>query len=103
MQSGQMKIVKDGDTVHVMPEMKQIGEDFNQFTREADKTVAKLKQKELETAIKKSGIWTGEEYNVFSHNCQDFVRFCLLAVGCPESMANKKRSIYREQNECVIF
>ena len=53
MQSGQMKIVKDGDTVHVMPEMKQIGEDFNQFTHEADKTVAKLKQKELETAIKK--------------------------------------------------
>lgn len=53
MQSGQMKIVKDGDTVHVMPEMKQIGEDFNQFTREADETVAKLKQKELESAIKK--------------------------------------------------
>ena len=53
MQSGQMKIVKDGDTVHVMPEMKQIGEDFNQFTREADKTIAKLKKKELETAIKK--------------------------------------------------
>ena len=45
----------------------------------------------LETAIKKSGIWTGEEYNVFSHNCQDFVRFCLLAVGCHKSM------------ECVIF
>lgn len=53
MQSGQMKIVKDGDTVHVMPEMKQIGEDFKQFTREADETVAKLKQKELETVIKK--------------------------------------------------
>ena len=45
MQSGQMKIVKDGDTVHVMPEMKQIGEDFNQFTREADETIAKLKKK----------------------------------------------------------
>lgn len=53
MQSGQMKIVKDGDTVHVMPEMKQIGEDFNQFTRETDETIAKLKKKELETAIKK--------------------------------------------------
>ncbi len=53
MQSEQMKIVKNGDTVHVMPEMKQIGEDFNQFTREADETIAKLKQKELETAIKK--------------------------------------------------
>ena len=52
MQSGQMKIVKDGDTVHVMPEMKQIGEDFKKFTREADETIAKLKKKELETAIK---------------------------------------------------
>lgn len=53
MQSGQMKIVKDGDTIHVMPEMKQIGEDFNKFTREADECVAKLKRAELETAIKK--------------------------------------------------
>lgn len=53
MQSEQMKIVKDGDTVHVMPEIKQIGEDFNQFARETDEAVAKLKKKELETAIKK--------------------------------------------------
>lgn len=53
MQSGQMKIVKDGDTIHVMPEMKQIGEDFNKFAREADECVAKLKRAELETAIKK--------------------------------------------------
>lgn len=53
MQSEQMKIVKDGDTIHVMPEMEQIGKDFNQFTREADETVAKLKKNELETAIKK--------------------------------------------------
>lgn len=53
MQSEQMKIVKDGDTVHVMPEMEQIGKDFNQFAREADETVAKLKKNELETAIKK--------------------------------------------------
>lgn len=53
MQSEQMKIVKDGDTIHVMPEMEQIGKDFNQFAREADETVAKLKKNELETAIKK--------------------------------------------------
>lgn len=53
MQSEHMKIVKDGDTIHVMPEMKQIGKDFNQFAREADETVAKLKKNELETAIKK--------------------------------------------------
>lgn len=48
-----MKIVKDGDTVHVMPEMRQIGKDFNQFAREADECVANLKKHELETAIKK--------------------------------------------------
>ena len=53
MQSEQMKIVKDGDTIHVMPEMEQIGKDFNQFAREADETVAKLKKNALETAIKK--------------------------------------------------
>ena len=53
MQSEQMKIVKDGDTIHVMPEMEQIGKDYNQFAREADETVAKLKKNELETAIKK--------------------------------------------------
>lgn len=52
MQSEQMKI-KNGETIHVMPEMKQIGKDFNQFAREADETVAKLKKNELETAIKK--------------------------------------------------
>lgn len=53
MQSEQMKVVKKGDAVYVMPEMKEMKEDFNQFTREADKTVAKLKQKELAQAIKK--------------------------------------------------
>ena len=53
MQSERMKIIKDGDTIHVMPEMEQIGKDFNQFAREADETVAKLKKNELETAIKK--------------------------------------------------
>lgn len=53
MQSEQMKVVKDGDTIRVMPEMKQMKEDFDQFTREADKTVANLKQKELAQAIKK--------------------------------------------------
>ena len=51
-----MEIIKDGDTVKVvpsMPEMRQIGEDFNQFAREADECVANLKKHELETAIKK--------------------------------------------------
>ena len=53
MRSGRMKIVKDGDTIHVMPEMEQMKEDFNQFAQEADECVASLKRKELEEAIKK--------------------------------------------------
>ena len=58
----------------------------------------KVSPDRLQTAIDNSGDWSGREYNVFSHNCQDFVRFCLLAVGCPESMAYKKWPVYREQN-----
>ena len=53
MQSEHMKIVKDGDTIHVMPEMASMKKDFDQFTREADETVANLKRVELEKAIKK--------------------------------------------------
>lgn len=53
MQSEQMKIVKDGGTVHVMPEMAQMGQDFNRFAHEADEYVTKMKRAELETAIKK--------------------------------------------------
>lgn len=53
MQSEPMKIVKDGDTIHVMPEMASMKKDFDQFTREADETVASLKRAELEKAIKK--------------------------------------------------
>lgn len=53
MQSEHTKIVKDGGTIHVMPEMASMKKDFDQFTREADETVAKLKRAELEQAIKK--------------------------------------------------
>lgn len=53
MQSEQMKVAKRGDAIYTMPEMEQVKEDFNQFTHEADKTVANLKQKELAQAIKK--------------------------------------------------
>ena len=34
MQSGQMKIVKDGDTVHVMPEMKLEKTSINSLVRQ---------------------------------------------------------------------
>lgn len=53
MQSEPMKIVKAGDTIHVMPEMASMKKDFDQFTREADETVTSLKRAELEKAIKK--------------------------------------------------
>ena len=53
MQSEQMKIVKDGDTVHVMPEMENMGKAFDEFTTEADTVIQNLRQKELEAAIKK--------------------------------------------------
>ena len=57
----------------------------------------------LKTAIDNSKDWTGEDYDVLSHNCHDFVRFCLLKVGCPKSMAYKKGPVYRAQDKCVIF
>lgn len=55
MQSEQnYKLVERGDgALVVMPEMKQIGEDFKTFSQQADETIAKLKRSELETAIKK--------------------------------------------------
>ena len=59
---------------------------------------------ELQAAIDKSGDWRGN-YNLRKHNCQDFAQFCLKEVGCSESMASKRGSVYREQKEgaCVIF
>ena len=57
---------------------------------------------ELQAIINNSGDWSGN-YNVLTHNCQDFVRFCLLAVGCSESMASKSGPLYNEQKDCVIF
>lgn len=53
MQSEPMKIVKDGETIHVMPEMLCMGKVFKDFACEADETIAKLKKSELEAAIKK--------------------------------------------------
>lgn len=61
MQSEQMKIIKNGDTIvvkpeqkpNIMPEMEQIKQDFDQFAHEADEVVAKLKRAELEKAIKR--------------------------------------------------
>ena len=52
---------------------------------------------ELEEAIIRSKKWGKNTYNPFSHNCHDFVQFCLRVVGCHESMVQKKWFCYRNQ------
>ncbi|KAK8892418.1 hypothetical protein M9Y10_029645 [Tritrichomonas musculus] len=52
---------------------------------------------DLEKAISNSGQWNGREYNALSHNCQDFVQFCLRAIGCPPSMIQKVGPCFRKQ------
>ena len=37
---------------------------------------------DLEIAIKKDGVWAPGSYNILSHNCHDFVQFCLKILGC---------------------
>lgn len=44
---------------------------------------------QLETAIKNNGSWGVGNYNALSHNCHDFVKFCLDRIGCPSSMLTK--------------
>lgn len=44
---------------------------------------------ELENLIKKDGNWGPGKYNFFSHNCHDFVIFCLQKIGFPESNLTK--------------
>lgn len=50
---------------------------------------------ELEESIKKSGEWTNEKYDIFKHNCHDFVRECLKIIGCHETMIIKNLPVYR--------
>lgn len=61
---------------------------------------------ELEESILKSGEWTNEKYDIFNHNCHDFVRECLRIVGCHEGMVYKKLPVYRPAQKggyCKIF
>ena len=58
-----------------------------------------VSQDELEEKIKKSKLWNNGKYDIFTHNCHDFVKFCLEAIGCPKSMAIKKFPCYRRQNK----
>ena len=52
---------------------------------------------QLEQAIKNNGGWGAKTYNVLSHNCHDFVKFCLDRIGCPESMIKKVGPCYKKQ------
>ena len=55
----------------------------------------------LETAIKNDGSWYEGHYNVCNHNCHDFVKFCLEAIGCPESMLSKTLYCFRHKDLSV--
>ena len=50
---------------------------------------------ELEEIIKKSGEWTDYKYDLFSHNCHDFVRECLKILGANEGTIHKCLPIFR--------
>ena len=50
----------------------------------------------LEDYIIESGDWDGSDYNALTHNCQDFVKFCLNCCGA-SSMSYKKGPCYRCQ------
>jgi hypothetical protein len=56
---------------------------------------------ELEKAIKNDGHWAPGKYKLLSHNCHDFVKFCLDRLGCPESMIKKIGPCYKSQNRVV--
>ena len=61
---------------------------------------------ELEESIKNSGQWTNGKYDVFTHNCHDFVRECLRIVGTNEGMTLKKIPVFRpikNKIPCNIF
>ena len=45
--------------------------------------IARVSPDELENYIKKDGNWGPGHYNLFSHNCHDFVSFCLKQIGFP--------------------
>ena len=44
--------------------------------------VTEITPDDLELAIKKDGVWGPGSYNILSHNCHDFVQFCLRILGC---------------------
>ena len=50
---------------------------------------------ELEEILKNSGEWTNWKYDVFCHNCHDFVRECLRIVGANQGTTLKVLPVFR--------
>jgi len=48
-------------------------------------------------AVENDPQWKKGNYNLFTHNCHDFVQFCLKAAKFPSSMIIKKGPVYRPQ------
>ena len=59
----------------------------------------KISPDQLETAIKNDGTWGPGNYRVLSHNCHDFVRFCMDRIGCPNSMISKIGPCFMKQTK----
>lgn len=47
--------------------------------------ISRVSPDELENIIEKNGNWGPGHYNFFSHNCHDFVSFCLRNIGFPDN------------------
>lgn len=72
--------------------------DWNQLGTALNGTTT-ISPDQLETAIKNDGNWGPGHYNVFSHNCHDFVRFCMDRIGCPQSMIIKVGPCFMKQTK----
>lgn len=58
---------------------------------------------DLERKIINSGNWGKGTYNPFTHNCHNFLQFCLKEIGCPDSMIQKNFYCYtRQQHDIQI-
>lgn len=67
----------------------------------------KISPDQLENAIKNDGNWGPGHYytigwDLSSHNCHDFVRFCMDRIGCPASMISKIGPCFKKQKKNKI-
>ena len=65
--------------------------------------VTRCSPDDLERKIINSGNWGKGTYNPFTHNCHNFLQFCLKEIGCPDSMIQKIFYCYtRQQHDIQI-